>query len=90
MVSFTSLLAGLAAIVAVTAAPATSTGELQSRELLTKSKTGDSGGFYYSFWTDNTGTVSFDTLDKGSYSVNWSGNRGNFVGGKGWRTGTTR
>ena len=49
----------------------------------TPSGTGTHEGFYYSFWTDNGGTVNYENGAAGSYSVNWQ-NCGNFVGGKGW------
>lgn len=91
MVSFTSLfLAATAAFSGVLAAPtdlaARSPGELVAR---TSSSTGTSGGYYYSFWTDNANTVTYTNGNGGQYSVSWNGN-GNFVGGKGWSTGSAR
>jgi endo-1,4-beta-xylanase len=58
-------------------------------QALTTSQTGESGGFYYSFWTDGAGQVSYTNGDAGQYSVTWSGD-GNWVGGKGWATGSDR
>ncbi|EAQ93839.1 endo-beta1,4-xylanase A [Chaetomium globosum CBS 148.51] len=55
----------------------------------TPSGTGTHEGFYYSFWTDNGGTVNYENGAGGSYSVNWQ-NCGNFVGGKGWNPGAAR
>lgn len=57
-------------------------------QTFTGSSTGAHDGFYYSFWTDGGGSVSFTLGAKGNYSVSWS-NCGNFVGGKGWSTGST-
>lgn len=53
---------------------------------LTSSETGTHGGYFYSFWTDGGGSVSFTLGDGGNYSTSWS-NCSNFVGGKGWSTG---
>lgn len=50
--------------------------------------TGTSGGYFYSFWTSASPHVTYTNLAHGSFSVLWSGNKGNFVGGKGWRTGS--
>ncbi|ETS79799.1 Endo-1,4-beta-xylanase B [Pestalotiopsis fici W106-1] len=91
MVSFTSvLLAAAATFSSVFAAPTSlavrAPGELVAR---TASSTGTSGGYYYSFWTDNESIVTYTNGDAGKYSVTWNGS-GNFVGGKGWSTGSTR
>lgn len=54
----------------------------------TSSSTGMSNGFYYSFWTDGGSDVTYNNLDGGKYSVQWTtGRGGNFVGGKGWNPG---
>ena len=57
---------------------------------ITSSETGTNNGFYYSFWTDGSGDVTYTNGDAGEYSVTWSGDQGNWVGGKGWSTGTDR
>jgi hypothetical protein len=46
--------------------------------------------FYSSFWNDGKATVKYNNGANGLYSVNWSGNKGNFVAGKGWNTGGAR
>jgi hypothetical protein len=56
---------------------------------LTSSQTGTNNGFYYSFWKDNPGTVNFCLQAGGRYTSNWSGIN-NWVGGKGWQTGSRR
>jgi hypothetical protein len=55
-------------------------------QTLTSSQTGTHGGYYYSFWTDGGGSVSFGLQNGGRYTSQWS-NVGNWVGGKGWQTG---
>jgi hypothetical protein len=58
-------------------------------QTLTESATGNHGGFFYSFWTDGGGSVSFTLQSGGRYTSQWS-NVGNWVGGKGWQTGARR
>ncbi|KAF7196311.1 Endo-1,4-beta-xylanase B [Pseudocercospora fuligena] len=62
---------------------------MSKRQSLTSSSTGTSGGYYYSFWTDGS-DVTYTNGDAGEYSVTWSGGSSNFVGGKGWQTGSAR
>nr|CDS82488.1 glycoside hydrolase family 11 enzyme [uncultured eukaryote] len=93
MVSFTSLLLIAASVVSgVVALPAEIDANLNSTLLAragTASGTGTHNGFYYSFWTDNQGQVTYTNGAAGQYSVQWSGN-GNWVGGKGWNPGSAR
>lgn len=58
-------------------------------ERSTPSSTGENNGYYYSFWTDGGGDVTYTNGNAGSYSVEWS-NVGNFVGGKGWNPGSAK
>jgi endo-1,4-beta-xylanase len=75
MVSFTSLFFAAAAALIATTTTVTA-------------DTGMHNGYYYSFWTDGKSNVNYRNGAGGSYSVNWSkGQGGNWVGGKGWRTG---
>ncbi|CRG86992.1 endo-1,4-beta-xylanase (XynG1), putative [Talaromyces islandicus] len=91
MVSFTSLALGLSIIAKVFAAPGAevSERELVKRQSITSSQTGTNNGYYYSFWTDGGGSVTYTNGDAGSYSVKWT-DSGNFVGGKGWNPGSAR
>lgn len=87
MVSSTTsaLLASLAA-----AGVLADAGKLDRRQAIISSETGENGGYYYSFWTDGSGDVSYTNGDGGEYSVTWSGDQGNFVAGKGWSTGSAQ
>lgn len=90
MVQFTSLLAISAAVAGVSAAPKSLNPLHSVQKRLTSSETGTTDGYYYSFWTDGVGTIDYENGSGGEYSVKWSSGSGNFVGGKGWSTGSDR
>lgn len=85
MVAFSSILLAGSAIAGVFAHPA----ELEKKSTITSSQTGTNNGYYYSFYTDNGGTVDYSNDAAGEYSVTWK-NSGDFVAGKGWATGSAR
>jgi len=91
MVCFSSFLVAVAAIVGVCAAPATNVTEdfgLLARSG-TPSATGTNNGYYYSWWTDGAAQATYTNGGGGQYTLTWSGNNGNLVGGKGWNPGTS-
>ncbi len=56
---------------------------------ITTNQTGTHNGFYFSYWKD-TGSASMTLGNSGNYLVSWNlGSSGNFVGGKGWSTGSS-
>ena len=78
-----SLLVAFTAVTGAFAAPAADV------KALNKRGTGTSNGFFYSYYTDNGGSVTYTNGAAGQYSTKWT-NSGNFVGGKGWATGSAR
>ncbi|KAK7188226.1 hypothetical protein DPSP01_001773 [Paraphaeosphaeria sporulosa] len=91
MVSFTALFTAATAFAGALAAP-TDLAKRAPTELVergTPSSTGMNNGYYYSFWTDGGSDVTYTNGAAGSYSVKWASG-GNFVGGKGWQTGSAR
>ncbi|KAJ8516254.1 hypothetical protein ONZ45_g6416 [Pleurotus djamor] len=86
MVALTSLLVTVTAALSTLAFPSNST-ELY-RRAATPNSQGTHSGFFYSWWSDGQGDVTYTNLNGGQYSVEWSGDRGNLVGGKGWNPGT--
>jgi len=82
-------------VFAMPAVPAENAEKADMYEILrtrggTPSSTGTNNGFYYSWWTDGSGTATYTNGNAGSYTLTWSGNAGNMVGGKGWNPGAAR
>lgn len=60
-----------------------------SFQTLTANQTGTHNGYFFSYWKDG-GSATMVMGAGGNYSVNWNlGSQYNFVGGKGWATGSS-
>jgi endo-1,4-beta-xylanase len=94
MISFTHLVLAAAAVIGAVAAPSDVTErDTEGLSLLqaragTPSATGTNNGYYYSWWTDGAATAYYTNGSGGQYTIQWSGNAGNLVGGKGWNPGS--
>lgn len=51
---------------------------------------GTDENFYSSSWDDGQARAKYTNGKGGEYTVTWSGNKGNFVCGKGWNPGGAR
>jgi endo-1,4-beta-xylanase len=89
MVAFSSILLALGSATAALASPLNLILDAEKRAETgldarsTPAGTGTNNGFFYSFWTDGKGQVTYNNGAAGKYDVQWS-NVGNFVAGKGW------
>jgi endo-1,4-beta-xylanase len=64
-------------------------GEAQGEadRVITSNQTGSHNGYFFTYWKD-TGSATMTLRGSGRYSVNWNLGSGNFVGGKGWSSGS--
>ena len=85
MVSFSSLLLCFTATLGAIAAPS---GDLLDKRA-TSPGTGTNNGYYYSYYTDGGGSVTYNNGAAGQYSTSWT-NCGNFVAGKGYNPGSAK
>ena len=79
------LFLGFSAIAGVLSAPTFSSLAVRN----TPNESGTNGGYYYQFWSDGNGAVTYTNGAGGEYSVTWNGN-GDFTAGKGWNPGGAR
>lgn len=59
-----------------------------SAQTLTSNLTGTNNGFYYTFWKDS-GNASMTLQAGGRYTSQWTSGTNNWVGGKGWKPGSS-
>ncbi|KAK2805751.1 hypothetical protein FQN51_009254 [Onygenales sp. PD_10] len=62
---------------------------LSKRQISESEQGTGADGFFYYFWTDGSGNVTYTNGDDGSYDVVWSSGSGNWFGGKGWAPGNS-
>ncbi|KUL91890.1 hypothetical protein ZTR_01262 [Talaromyces verruculosus] len=91
MVSFTSTLLAVTTVVGALAFPTQvgprSENEMEARS--TPNQQGQSGGYFYQFWSEGGGDVTYTNGAGGEYSVTWQ-NVDDFTAGKGWQQVTGR
>ncbi|WP_233414030.1 glycoside hydrolase family 11 protein [Nucisporomicrobium flavum] len=85
------LLVAAACSVALTVSGLTIAGvaHAESDRTVSSSTTGTHNGYYFSFWKDS-GNASMTLRENGRYSSSWDRSTNNWVGGKGWATGSRR
>ncbi|GIE34016.1 endo-1,4-beta-xylanase [Actinoplanes italicus] len=85
------VLAGAACAIAMSIAGVTvaGTAHAEADRTLTSNLTGTHNGYYFSFWKDS-GNASMTLRADGRYSSSWDRSTNNWVGGKGWATGSRR
>ena len=57
-------------------------------QTLSNNDTGTNNGFFYSFWKDS-GSATMTLYGGGRYSSQWNNSTNNWVGGKGWKPGSS-
>jgi endo-1,4-beta-xylanase len=84
------LIGGACAVVAAVASTLTATNAYaEADRQVCSNTTGTHNGFYFSFWKDS-GDACMVLRENGRYSSSWSRSTNNWVGGKGWATGSRR
>ncbi|MFF5056517.1 glycoside hydrolase family 11 protein [Micromonospora sp. NPDC000663] len=81
--------AACAAVLAVTGTMTATNAYAEADRTLTSNLTGTHNGYYFSFWKDS-GNASMTLRADGRYSSSWDRSTNNWVGGKGWATGSRR
>jgi endo-1,4-beta-xylanase len=67
----------------------TTTAHAEADRQVCSNTTGNHNGFYFSFWKDS-GDACMVLRENGRYSSSWGRSTNNWVGGKGWATGSRR
>lgn len=81
--------AACAAVVAVSSTVLATNAYAEADRTVSSNATGTHNGFFYSFWKDS-GNASMTLRADGRYSSQWGSGTNNWVGGKGWATGSRR
>ncbi|PYH95704.1 hypothetical protein BO71DRAFT_350827 [Aspergillus ellipticus CBS 707.79] len=89
MVAISSLALALSAATSALALPNGQALRDMAKRGVTANAEGTNNGFFYSFWSDGTGDVTYTNGDAGEYTVEWT-DCGDFVAGKGWNPGSAK
>ncbi|KAK2811260.1 hypothetical protein FQN50_002357 [Emmonsiellopsis sp. PD_5] len=93
MISLISLLltstAAFSALAANRVENTNNNNNLSKRQISASEQGTGADGFFYNFWTDENGNVTFTNGDNGSYDVVWTSGSGSWFGGKGWAPGSS-
>ncbi|MDG4758573.1 glycoside hydrolase family 11 protein [Micromonospora sp. WMMD710] len=81
--------AACAAVLALTGTMTATNAYAEADRTLTSNLTGTHNGYFFSFWKDS-GNASMTLRADGRYSSSWDRSTNNWVGGKGWATGSRR
>jgi endo-1,4-beta-xylanase len=81
--------AACAAVLAVGGTVMATNAHAEADRQVCSNSTGTHNGFYFSFWKDS-GDACMVLRENGRYSSSWSRSTNNWVGGKGWATGSRR
>ncbi|GFJ87733.1 glycoside hydrolase family 11 protein [Phytohabitans rumicis] len=81
--------AACAAVLAVGGTLTATAANAEADRQVCSNTTGTHNGFYFSFWKDS-GDACMVLRENGRYSSSWSRSTNNWVGGKGWATGSRR
>ncbi|MDP9793252.1 endo-1,4-beta-xylanase [Catenuloplanes nepalensis] len=81
--------AACAVAIAITGTVLTGTAHAEADRTVSSNTTGTHNGYFFSFWKDS-GNASMTLRADGRYSSSWDRSTNNWVGGKGWATGSRR